>query len=187
MYAHASKPSLTHICLHKHTHTHTNTHCDKYEHIKQESGKPIQASTVVGHVLEALLHKRPVNLRRLIETGGAGYVYMFTYTYQLLMRLYANSCMYTYIHTHIHTHTHTHTHTFTHTHARTHIRAHTHTHAHTHAHTHLHTHTHTRIHTRMHIYTHTYIHTYTHTRTTCIYAHTQVRLERQRCSDCARS
>mmetsp|Transcript_48223 Transcript_48223/g.40819 ORF Transcript_48223/g.40819 Transcript_48223/m.40819 type:complete len:199 (+) Transcript_48223:3-599(+) len=38
----------------------------------QESGKPIQASTVVGHVLEALLHKRPVNLRRLIETGGAG-------------------------------------------------------------------------------------------------------------------
>jgi len=37
------------------------------------------------------------------------------------------------------------------------------------------------------MFIHTYIHTNTHTHTTCAYAHTQVRLERQRCSDYERS
>ena len=38
--------------------------------MSQESGKPIQAATVVGHIMEAVLHARPVDLRRLVETSG---------------------------------------------------------------------------------------------------------------------
>lgn len=37
----------------------------------QESGKPVQSNTVVGHILEALLHARPVDLRRLVQSSGA--------------------------------------------------------------------------------------------------------------------
>jgi len=48
-------------------------------------------------------------------------------------------------------------------------------------------HTHLQIYTYMHVHTHTYIHTYMHTHTIFTDAHTQARLERQRCSDCARS
>jgi hypothetical protein len=52
------------------------TRFNKGEHpqaiaVDQESGKAIQSSTVVGHILEALLHARPVDLRRLVETSGA--------------------------------------------------------------------------------------------------------------------
>ena len=67
------------------------------------------------------------------------------------------------------------------------------TNMHAHTYTHVYTcmripiHIHMQIYTYMHVHTHTYIHTYTHTHTTCTYAHTQARLERQRCSDCVRS
>ena len=37
----------------------------------QENGKPIQANTVIGHILEAMTHGRPVNLRRLVTIAGA--------------------------------------------------------------------------------------------------------------------
>ena len=63
----------------------------------------------------------------------------------------------------------------------------------THTYTHVYTCMYIRIHlpmqiyTYMHVHKHTYTHTYTHTHTTCTYAHTQTRLEWQRCSDCARS
>jgi len=49
------------------------------------------------------------------------------------------------------------------------------------------TYTHADMYIYMHVHTHTYIHTYMHTHTTCTYAHTQARLERHCCSDCARS
>ena len=39
--------------------------------MNQESGKPIQTQTVVGHVLEAMGHGRAVDLRRLAEESGA--------------------------------------------------------------------------------------------------------------------
>jgi len=71
--------------------------------------------------------------------------------------------------TNMHTHTYTHVYTCMCIPIRTHMQKYTYMHVHTHT------------------YIHTYIHTYTHTHTTCTYAHTQERLERQRCSDCARS
>lgn len=37
--------------------------------VSQESGKPVQPATIVGHVLEALTHGRPVSLRRLATSG----------------------------------------------------------------------------------------------------------------------
>jgi len=59
-----------------------------------------------------------------------------------------------------------------------------HTHSYTNVYTciQIHIHMHMHIHTYMHVCTHAYIHTYTHTHATCTYAHTQARLERQRCS-----
>ena len=39
--------------------------------VDQELGKPLQSNTIVGHILEALLHARPVDLRRLVQTSGA--------------------------------------------------------------------------------------------------------------------
>jgi len=67
------------------------------------------------------------------------------------------------------------------------------TNMHTHTYTHVYTcmcilvHIHMQIYTYMHVHTHTYIHTYMHTHATCTSAYTQARLERQRCSHCARS
>jgi len=63
----------------------------------------------------------------------------------------------------------------------------------THTYTHVYTcmripiHIHIQIYTCLHVHKHIYIHTYTHTHTTCTCARMQARLERQRCSDCARS
>jgi len=111
------------------------------------------------------------------------------------------------MHIYIYTYTHMHTHTYTHEHAcasmtlpntLTHrywdsqsIPKHTYTYIYTcmyiHAYVYTLIHIHIQIYTCIHVRTHTYIHICTHTHTTCTYARTQARLERQRSSDCARS
>ena len=109
--------------------------------------------------------------------------------------------MHIYIYTHKHICIRIHMHTNTHAHqrhctARQRVTTETHnqcTNMHTHTYTHVYTCIRIHIHIRMHIYTYvhvstyTYMHIYTHPRTTCTYARTQARLERQRSSDCARS
>jgi len=64
---------------------------------------------------------------------------------------------------------------------------HTHTHTHVYKRIHIHIHIHMHIHIYIYVRTHTHIHIHTHTYKKITYARTQVRLDRQRGSDRARS
>jgi len=112
--------------------------------------------------------------------------------------LTAKKCKYIYTYTHMHTHTYAHEHTYAcmtpstrwSTDTKTHnlcTTTHTHTHTHVYKRIHIHIHTHLHIYTYIHVRTHTHMHIYTHTHTKCTYARTQVRLERRRGSERARS